>query len=892
MALCGNALPWEVAPLTSLALRAATRHLRHQIRGLGRLGGQNRGMPPPYAAAMLEGLAWVPPGCRAALLHSLSPALEAVARRCHSEALLDLLDDVALALLAPTAHSLHVDRYSFPTRRPERYLVALSAARGLAVFESRGAALWKRQPAPLTILAAALTNMTRLRRLQLRHLHLDPEEMGGFLQGIVQGCPLLADLDLKHSTVTDICLPPLQNLSHLTHLNLNLTSLTIHGVQELLKGATAFRRLEAIVYKVTDGSSCSSYSGGCGGSDLCSARQCDGLVAQCSRGLIDLQVSAILSLQHQHSPPPLPRTSYTLTGSPGVGVAAVAGVVCAACPGLERVAVWGCPAVSLKPLLQELEALKDLRAVYLCGLEWCVFSAHVAVNDEPMPLSRQVKEITLSETSQVDGAHLGALGICFPRVTHLRVTARRGRGAVLPWDGGRVFSDLLCLEYEGDLCVGDFGRWQRQQGLHSQLDVLLGWCEGLRSLTLYTTTSEEPTLISALRHNHLRHLEELRIGVTGGGGAALTCGTIRAVLRGATDLRVLGRVDWWKGVARGDRRALLVELRRRFRRLEGKHPNLFGFFDKMKLLVVVAVVVVVASRQCYSQTAEVNTTVTAGGNEVTVLGQLLLDPKTGRVTFQDASRGHTGGHSTTEAGHSTPGHGGGHKATSTTQRGHSGNNGAEEEAADKPAAEEDKPEEKENKRENQEKPQGKQTGKDENKQENQQNQQKQTNKEGNKQENKQDQTEKPEGKSARDEGVTQSDPTASRGHTQSFTGHPAPHGGHSHGFGGHGAIPGHIHGFGGHSLGGHSPFLGFHSLEVGLHAPATLGHAPGLVTSPFAFGGHSLEFGFHPGHTQVTGGHLGSFPGLGSSFGGHFGHQARSQGAGVTATTTTTTTAK
>ena len=73
-------------------------------------------------------------------------------------------------------------------------------------------------------------------------------------------------------------------------------------------------------------------------------------------------------------------------------------------------------------------------------------------------------EVTLSQNSCVDGGHLGALGICFPRLTHLRVMqgwgGREDKCCHLPWDGGRVFTNLTHLHYEGDLLIGKFGRLQ------------------------------------------------------------------------------------------------------------------------------------------------------------------------------------------------------------------------------------------------------------------------------------------------------------------------------------------------------------------------------------------------------------------------------------------------
>ena len=68
-------------------------------------------------------------------------------------------------------------RYRFPSRCPERYLSALSSARRLSVLASRGEAGWKGEVGTLHTLAAALTNMTRLTRLQLRHLTLHPVRM-------------------------------------------------------------------------------------------------------------------------------------------------------------------------------------------------------------------------------------------------------------------------------------------------------------------------------------------------------------------------------------------------------------------------------------------------------------------------------------------------------------------------------------------------------------------------------------------------------------------------------------------------------------------------------------------------------------------------------------------
>lgn len=560
-------------PLASLALRGTIRHLRRQVRGL-----KARGATPPHAAKLRECLEWVPPSCRAAMLHGLAPALEAAARRCTCEATLDLLDDMALALLSPAA-TLHVDRYQFPARRPERYLAGLASVRGLTALASRGVAEWKTELRPVRALADALTNMPRLRRLQLRHLNLQPdEEMVTFLHEVARGCPLLTELDLKHGAVTDSCIAPLLSMPRLTHLNVNITKITAAAVETLLRGCTALLRLEAIVCIVYHRNPpihvlCDACNEFYGDNEKSSAAIHPSLLCQRCSDLFycDLQAFVISSLLQQPSPLPLPlppplplaRTTYTLAPDE-----MYVGAVCRACPLLQRVSVWHCEAVNLKPLLVELGGLRHLRAINLCGLQWSLLDAGVAVNDEPMPLSTQVVEVTLTASSCVDAAHLGALGICFPRVTHLRVVRARaervGGGRPLPWDGGRVFSHLLHLFYEGDLLIGKFGRLQRQQGLHSQLDVLLGWCEGLRSLTLYTTTIEEQLLMYALRNNRLRHLEELRIGQQ----RDLTCGALRAIVEGTDDLRVLGRVDWWKAVTLAERRSLLVQLRRRFRRLE------------------------------------------------------------------------------------------------------------------------------------------------------------------------------------------------------------------------------------------------------------------------------------------------------------------------------------
>ncbi|KAG7170113.1 uncharacterized protein LOC121865051 [Homarus americanus] len=494
------------------------------------------------AAFLRELMRSIPPNFHAEFLDKLAPIFDNVTEAPLDKNILDVIDELALMLLSPSITQIDVDKFKFPTRNPSKYLMALEHAKSLRMLISYRENVWKYSLSKFELLCSAVTKMSMLRHLTLRHIKIASYKINELLLGLALNSPHLSYLDLKFGALTDSgldpgslekfgkiahfsdCIPALLMMKNLQHLNVSETWLTYVGVKAIVKHLD-LKRLDAVV-----------------------------------DGGYDLQAVVIKDLlaAPQDTPFSLSRTAYTLAHEE-LGIQAI----CKACPLLEHVTIQHCSVGLVKSHFLALSTLQHLKKVTLCGLEWLLLHSHIAINEDPMPISHLVTEITMTEPSCADATHLGSLSICFPQVTHLWVLGSQDNKSGEPWDGGRVFTKLTHLYYQGSLFIGDFGRIEREQGLQNVLDVLLAWCKNLRSLTLYTNYIESSMLSFAIRRNGLHRLEELRLGLQ----HDLNCDIIMDVLRTTNDLRILGRTDWWTSMEEDSKVFTITLLKLRFRNL-------------------------------------------------------------------------------------------------------------------------------------------------------------------------------------------------------------------------------------------------------------------------------------------------------------------------------------
>ncbi|KAK3876165.1 hypothetical protein Pcinc_019014 [Petrolisthes cinctipes] len=523
--------------LLSLAVKTSIRLIRELVCCYVVLGHNKE-----HAAYLREFLESVPPNCHATFLEQLSPVFDSVTSQCSESSTLDFIDDLALILLSSSVTHLDVDRFKYPTRNPTRYLEALANTRNLRGLISSRENVWKSDKSCFKLFLTAVLQMPMLCHLTLRHVRLPSTLINKLLEGLAANSPHLVHLDLKYVTLTDSgldpdslkkfgsaedfvdCIPALLKMKGLHHLNVSETWLTYTGIREIVKNME-LKSLEAIM-----------------------------------DGGYDLQAAVIKTLVKGYPEEcvhTLPRTTYTLVPhEPAISA------ICAACPHLEHITLLHLLVQEVKPTFLALAALGHLRRVTLCGLEWLLFHQHISLSDDPMPVSPHVAEVNLVEPSCVDACHLGALSICFPNLTHLGVVRPKHGGPGELWDRGRVFSNLTHLHYHGPLPTSLSCRFQRQQGLQTVLDVLLGWSTDLRALTLYTDFIKEDMLGYALSKNELNHLEELRLGQH----KELSIEVITELLRGTLNLKIIGRTDWWN-MAPHSKAELIQKLRERYKNL-------------------------------------------------------------------------------------------------------------------------------------------------------------------------------------------------------------------------------------------------------------------------------------------------------------------------------------
>lgn len=391
----------------------------------------------PCASFLRDLLRSVPPNYHAEFLDKLAPVFDSITNRSLDRNILDIIDELALMLLSPSITQIDVDKFKFPTRNPSKYLMALEHAKSLRIFVSYKESVWKYSVSKFELLSSALTKMPLLRHLTLRHIKIPSCKINKLLLGLAINSPHLTYLDFKYGALTDSgldpntvekfgkvtnftdCIPALLRMKNLQYLNVSETWLTYVGIKAIVK-LLPLKRLDAIV-----------------------------------DGGYDLQAVAIKDLlfASQDTQFSLVRTSYTFAPEE-LSINAI----CKACPLLEHVIIQHCNDGVIKSHFQVLATLQHLQKVTLCGLEWLLLHSQIAINEDPMPISHQVTEITLMEPSCVDANHLGALSICFPQVTHLWVLGSQEDESDAPWDGGRVFTKLTHLYYQGCFFIGDFGR--------------------------------------------------------------------------------------------------------------------------------------------------------------------------------------------------------------------------------------------------------------------------------------------------------------------------------------------------------------------------------------------------------------------------------------------------
>ncbi|XP_027230284.1 uncharacterized protein [Penaeus vannamei] len=496
----------------------------------------------PCASFLRDLLASIPPNFHAEFLDKLAPIFDNITNCAVENCVLDIIDELALMLLSPSITQIDVDKFIFPTRNPAKYLKALEHATSLRMLISQRENVWKYSISKFELLSSALTKMPMLIHLTLHHIKIPSSKINQLLLGLASNSPHLIYLDLKYGALTDSgldpnslekfgkitdftdCIPALLKMKNLHYLNVSESWLTYVGVKAIVKNLP-LRRLDAIV-----------------------------------EGGYDLQAVVIKDiLMLQSEPLVLPRTSYYVAPEEHN-----IQYICQACPQLEYIIMQHCGVGVTESSFQSLTSLQHLKKVTICGLEWSLLHSQIAINDDPMPISNVVTEVTLTEPSCVDAYHLGSLSVCFPQLTHLWVLGSQNEESDVPWDGVRVFTKLTHLHYEGSLFVGKFGRIEREQGLQNILDVLLAWCKQLRSLTLYTNYLEDLMLHFAVRRNGLRKLEELRIGLQ----HDLSSDTIMLLLQNTPDLRILGRTDWWTTMTHLEKVNLIRTLKLRYSNLE------------------------------------------------------------------------------------------------------------------------------------------------------------------------------------------------------------------------------------------------------------------------------------------------------------------------------------
>nr|XP_045603712.1 uncharacterized protein LOC123761670 isoform X1 [Procambarus clarkii] len=534
MAVCENC----IQTLSSLSVKNCIVFLRVVLHRFVKIK-----FAETCASFLRESLQSIPPNFHAEFLDKLAPIFDSITNCPLDKNVLDIIDELALILLSPSITQIDVGKFKFPTRNPSKYLMALQRAKNMKMLISYRENVWKYSLSKFELLSSALIKMPMLRHLTLRHIRIDSCKINDLLLGLASNSPHLVYLDMKYGMITDSgldpdsvgkfgkvanfadCIPALLNMKRLQHLNVSETWLTYVGIKAIVKHLP-LQRLDAIID---------------GGYDLQAVVIKDSLLAS-----EDTTLS-------------LPRTSYTFT--PGeTNVQAI----CKACPNLECITIQHCSVGDIRSYFEKLANLQHLKKVTLCGLEWDLLRSHIAINEDPMPISNHVTEVTLTEPCQADAYHLGALSICFPQITHLWVIGPRQDNNNDAWDGGRVFSNLMHLYFQGEVFTEDFGRIEREQGLQNMFDVLLTWCRNLRSLTLYTNSIEGDKLYFAVKRNGLRRLEELRIGLQ----HDLDVDVIFAILQRTNDLRILGRTDWWTSINEESKLFLIDTFKARYRNLE------------------------------------------------------------------------------------------------------------------------------------------------------------------------------------------------------------------------------------------------------------------------------------------------------------------------------------
>lgn len=431
MALAVN----EIKTLTSLSVKYSLVYLQQLINSFVSIK-----LDENCATFLKELLHCVPPNYHAEFLDKLGPVFDSVSSQCLDQNVLEMIDDLALLLISPSITEIDVDKYQYPSRNPSKYLIALEHAKNLRMLVSYCEATWKNSLKNFEVLTVALTKMSMLRYLTLRHVKIPSSKINELLLGLAENSPQLLYLDLKYTSLTDSgldpnsldkfgdikdftdCIPALLMMVNLQHLNVSETWLTYVGVKSLVR-YLPLKTLEAVMDNGYD------------------------LQAVVIKDLVDALVGEETSLS-------LARRAYRFA----IEDESVH-VICKACPLLEHVIFQDCSSRLIKSNFLTLSTMEHLKRVSLCGLDWTLFYSGLDINEDPMPLSTHVTEVMMTEPSCADAYHLGALSICLPKVTHLWVLNSKDMTATV-WDGGRVFSNLTHLYYNGTFYTGDFCRFE------------------------------------------------------------------------------------------------------------------------------------------------------------------------------------------------------------------------------------------------------------------------------------------------------------------------------------------------------------------------------------------------------------------------------------------------
>ncbi|KAK7012353.1 hypothetical protein SK128_013640, partial [Halocaridina rubra] len=377
----------------------------------------------------------IPPNFHGEFLDKLAPYFDSITADKCKQCVLDLIDELVMILLSPSILYIDVDRFKFPTRNPAKYLKGLESAKTLQTFISQKENVWKYSVNKFKLLTNALSKMSMLRHLTLRHVRIPSGEISALLESLASNSPLLAFLDLKYSTISDSgldtsvikkfgnekkyvdCIPSLLKMKSLRHLDVSESWLTYCGIKSIVQ-SLALERLDAIV-----------------------------------NDCYDLQGVVIKDLMAdpQDAPLALDRRGYNIAQEEQY-----VQEICKACPLLENVIIQHCHGLNINRYFSALSELNHLCKITLCGLEWTLDS-QMPLHDEPQVISRLVKEITLQDPSDVSAFSLGVLSICFPEVTHLWILGSQDAYNE-PWDRGRVFTKLTHVHYKGSLACATLER--------------------------------------------------------------------------------------------------------------------------------------------------------------------------------------------------------------------------------------------------------------------------------------------------------------------------------------------------------------------------------------------------------------------------------------------------